>query len=650
MPHSSPSAQGDLTPQKAGGALRLFRSWLLKRLDALLSEPLRMAPASELTRARVLAGTTTLFLVFNVLYLLVLEATPHPSLWIAPGLGALVGFVGALLLLRRATSPIRPAMLLCMAIMVGSVGTMLTYRNAYSITHASTVLIPALAVYLMGPRLGLVAALLQILLMGLVLLVVYVHLGIRAPSSSAEIIWTLYFAAAAAIIGVWLLGALHSTARDAAQATLERTLKELHDSEHKLSSLFENTDDLACSLDTEGRILIANTALKQAFARRFGQEPAVGQPLLAGAEPAIQELWARRFHQVLQGRRLKFEFEYMLADRRVVMETSMGPIRDENGQPAGMVLFARDITARKEAETRMGEMHRTLVDVSRQAGMAEIATGVLHNVGNALNSVNISASLIAEGLRKQRVSGLARAATLLQEHSADLASFLTTDPRGQQLPAYLQTLSKGQREEQEALLSEASSLTSGIEHIKSIISTQQKHARTVGAVESLSVPQLIDEAMRLHAISFERLNIAVERDYGDVPPIVADRHKLLQILLNLMTNARHALVSGDQQEKRLRIRVRLSPDGGQLLVEVSDNGMGIAPEHLPRIFTQGFTTKKEGHGFGLHISALAAMEMKGRLTCTSQGLGQGATFTLELPLADSPASSHGGAAREDAPA
>jgi C4-dicarboxylate-specific signal transduction histidine kinase len=153
-------------------------------------------------------------------------------------------------------------------------------------------------------------------------------------------------------------------------------------------------------------------------------------------------------------------------------------------------------------------------------------------------------------------------------------------------------------------------------------------------VEQVAVPQLIDEALRLHAVSFDQLGIRIVRDYADVPAIFVDRHKLLQILINLMSNARHALVDSGQEDKCLTIRVRHAAEGERLSIDVTDNGMGITAENLARLFTQGFTTKKTGHGFGLHISALAASEMKGRLTCTSPGLGQGATFSLELPMKD----------------
>jgi signal transduction histidine kinase len=160
---------------------------------------------------------------------------------------------------------------------------------------------------------------------------------------------------------------------------------------------------------------------------------------------------------------------------------------------------------------------------------------------------------------------------------------------------------------------------------------QQEHARFSGVKEVLAVPRLIDDALRLHSSAFERLGIEIHRDYSEVPAILVDRHKLLQILLNLLSNARHALLDSGHADKRLTIRVSQSSEG-QLRIQVSDNGVGISPETLARLFTQGFTTKKDGHGFGLHISALAAAEMSGHLTCSSEGRGQGATFTLDLPI------------------
>ncbi|MET0401145.1 MAG: ATP-binding protein, partial [Cystobacter sp.] len=142
---------------------------------------------------------------------------------------------------------------------------------------------------------------------------------------------------------------------------------------------------------------------------------------------------------------------------------------------------------------------------------------------------------------------------------------------------------------------------------------------------------LIDDALRLHAVSFHRSGIEIHREYEQVPAILLDRHKLLQILLNLLSNARHALLEGEREDKRITIRLASLPED-RLRIQVADNGQGISPEHLTRMFTQGFTTKKDGHGFGLHISALAAIEMAGTLSCESGGPGLGATFTIDLPM------------------
>jgi signal transduction histidine kinase len=175
-------------------------------------------------------------------------------------------------------------------------------------------------------------------------------------------------------------------------------------------------------------------------------------------------------------------------------------------------------------------------------------------------------------------------------------------------------------------------LQKSVEHIKSVVSMQQEHARFSGVVERLELAGLLDDALRLHAVAFERLGIQVRREYADAPQVKVDRHKLLQVLLNLLSNARQALLESGRPDKLLTIRVERTAME-RLRIAVADNGVGISPDDAPRLFTQGFTTKKDGHGFGLHISALAAAEMDAFLSCASEGRGQGATFTIELPIA-----------------
>jgi signal transduction histidine kinase len=275
-------------------------------------------------------------------------------------------------------------------------------------------------------------------------------------------------------------------------------------------------------------------------------------------------------------------------------------------------------------------MHQQLLEVSRQAGMAEVATNVLHNVGNVLNSVNVSCSLISDKVRASKAGNLGKAVALLQGHESDLAAFLADDPKGRQLPGYLKSLADHLDTERDEALKELKSLAANIDHIKEIITMQQSYARVLGVVESLPVVDLVEDALRLNAGAMERHQVKVLREYSTVPPILVDKHKVLQILVNLIRNAKYALDDRGHTDKQLVLRVGLNGND-TVKISVIDNGIGIPPENLTRIFEHGFTTRKEGHGFGLHNGALAAKELGGKLTAHSDGLGKGASFILELP-------------------
>ncbi len=291
-----------------------------------------------------------------------------------------------------------------------------------------------------------------------------------------------------------------------------------------------------------------------------------------------------------------------------------------------------DITARKATESEMARLHRELVDTSRQAGMAEVATGVLHNVGNVLNSVNVSANLIVEQVRKSKTASLAKAAQLLREHKGDLGQFLSHDPKGKQLPPFIEAISEQLVREQGALAMEVQALQTNIEHIKQIVAMQQSYAKVSGAREILPVHELVEDALRMNSSSLTRHQIDLVREFADVPAVLVDRHKVLQILVNLISNGQQAM-EPRPEGRRLVLRIALS-GGDRVRVEVADNGMGIPPENLVRIFNHGFTTKQTGHGFGLHSCANAAKELGGSLTVQSAGSGLGATFTLALPITE----------------
>jgi PAS domain S-box-containing protein len=312
--------------------------------------------------------------------------------------------------------------------------------------------------------------------------------------------------------------------------------------------------------------------------------------------------------------------------------TTKLPLRDEAGRIVGTFGISEDITAAKATEESLEKANKDLIDASRLAGMAEVATGVLHNVGNVLNSLNVSASVIAGGLRQSKVEPLARVAAMLHVHGGDLASYLCEDPKGKLVPEFLRSLSIHLSEERTRLLHEVDSLQRNVEHIKEIVSMQQAYATMIGVVEDLAPVDLLEDSLRMNAAALVRHDVRVVRDFAPAPAIRAERGKVLQILINLIRNAKYAVDSGPAAEKILTLRIAPHP-AGRVTIVVEDNGSGIAPENLGRIFSRGFTTRADGHGFGLNSSALAAKEMGGSLTAASAGLGGGAAFTLELPAA-----------------
>jgi C4-dicarboxylate-specific signal transduction histidine kinase len=262
--------------------------------------------------------------------------------------------------------------------------------------------------------------------------------------------------------------------------------------------------------------------------------------------------------------------------------------------------------------------------------MAEVATSVLHNVGNVLNSVNVSASIVADEVSQSKVTSLERLIELLRDHEQDLARFMDSDPKGKRIPSYLAQLTERLLAERDRNLKELESLRSNIEHIKRVVSMQQRYSRVSALKERTNLVELVEDALQMNEVSLHRHEIEIVRDYADVPMLEADKHKILQILVNLVRNAKDACTAAQRNDKRITVGVAMA--AGAFKISVIDNGVGIEPQNMRQIFGHGFTTKKDGHGFGLHSSAIAARELGGALTAHSEGTDRGAAFTLDLPF------------------
>lgn len=281
--------------------------------------------------------------------------------------------------------------------------------------------------------------------------------------------------------------------------------------------------------------------------------------------------------------------------------------------------------------TSVRDMSKKLIQTAHQAGKAEIATSVLHNVGNVLNSVNVSAGLIQDNVLKSSANNLNKAIDVMEQHLDDIGDFVTNDDRGKHLPRFLIDVSHQLATEEDTILEEINSLLKNIDHIKGVVASQQQNAKgAVGIVEKFSLSELLEDAININTASMERHSVKIIRKFDNIGPVVSDKQLLLQIIVNLISNAKYACMESGNKQHQLTVRMQRTGKD-RVSIEIQDNGMGISEENLTKIYAHGFTTRKEGHGFGLHSAILAAKELGGSLVTTSDGLGTGATFTLEIP-------------------
>ena len=277
----------------------------------------------------------------------------------------------------------------------------------------------------------------------------------------------------------------------------------------------------------------------------------------------------------------------------------------------------------------VGGLDESITVITRAEGRSELELFLAY-FKIKTTSVSVSSALISELVKESNVVDLSKVVSLMNEHANDLGAFLTNDPKGKQVPDYLCQLAEHMVNEQTTLIGELALLRQNIEHIKEIIVMQQSYAKISGFVETVKISDLVEDALSMNVGSLQRHEVEVLREFDDVPPINTEKHKVLQILVNLVRNAKHACDESGREEKLITLRIARCDD--QVRISVVDSGIGIPPENLTRIFNHGFTTRKDGHGFGLHSAVLAAVELGGSLSAHSDGLGHGAIFTLELPL------------------
>ena len=406
-------------------------------------------------------------------------------------------------------------------------------------------------------------------------------------------IWILaVLAAVAALALAW--GVALGRRVKSQTAIIRKRIENENALEARYRDLFENANDAIYTHDTSGRFLTVNRAGEALTG--YSRAELAQKTIFDLAMPARREALGVWLQKIAAGEptRPTFESELLTKDgRSAPVEVNVRPILTGEAITA-VEGVARDITERRRAESELGSAQRRLAETSRRAGMAEVVSGVLHNVGGALSAAKDAAA---------RLSGKLKTTAAPDLHDA---------------------------------LADAESLGRSLDHIDEIMLMQQGYARASGAPEETPAETLIEDALRINRAALERAGISVAREYSQAPNLLVEKPRVLQILVNLLSNARQACEehAGDPPP---RIVARIDTPKGEragtrVRFVVADNGVGIPHEHLGRIFENGFTTKNGAQGIGLHSASLAARELGGALFVHSDGAGRGARFTLELPV------------------
>lgn len=398
----------------------------------------------------------------------------------------------------------------------------------------------------------------------------------------------------------------------------------------KLALVAQYTSNAVMITDAEGRIEWVNSG----FTRITGHssDDAVGRllgTLLHGPETST-ETQAQVLASIQQNSSFTGELiQYTKTGQSYWANLQINPAESESDS-VRCIAVVTDISERKTDEKEREQLHGQLREAARMAGRAEVATGVLHNVGNVLNSASVSATLIRETLTNSVVTQLVRSADILSQHEADLVQYLTQDVRGVHFPRFVKQVSDSLVKERDSELSEIDSLLTSVEHIREIVASQQSIAGSRRLMEPVQLIETIDQALRINAGGLVRHNVQVLKELEHLPIVEADQHELLQILVNLIKNAKEACDFVSRDSRTLTISACREND--HVRINIADTGIGIREEFLEAIFQHGFSTRVSGNGFGLHSAALSATELGGSLTAHSDGEGLGATFVLRVPI------------------
>lgn len=422
------------------------------------------------------------------------------------------------------------------------------------------------------------------------------------------------------------------------EVRVENRTKDLEKSETQIRAILENIGEGILVLDETGTIESLNPAAMTIFDLKEEESIGLHCALLTAdydsndfAESTQQDNKTKESLHDTDNQQPK-EYLGLRSDGSTFpMEIVVSGMLIDNKRMRACIV--RDITTRKNTEETLANVQNQLITAAHKSGMADMATGVLHNIGNILNSVNLSGEEIYRITGGSKITGLLKATDMLVKNQDNIGEFLSQDARGKKLPEYFIKMGKVLNDEINEIRNESKELISKTTMMKEVISTQQSYAKSGFHNEQLNLPELVEDALKIQTASLKKWGVKLDTHFATTPICTGQKSKMLQVITNLIKNAKEAMNDNDQfnRPKKIIIETGIASDSAVYL-KIRDNGCGINQEQLTKIFNHGFTTKESGHGFGLHTCANAMTEMKGSLKVDSEGVQKGACFTVILPI------------------
>jgi len=405
----------------------------------------------------------------------------------------------------------------------------------------------------------------------------------------------------------------------------------------QFQAVFDNAAVGILAIDSQRKCVLANRAVQRMLGYTLDEFRNMNIDTVTHPDDIDPGL--TKYNSAQKGDSYTILKRYIRKDGSIVWARLTAAKLAENDKRIAGVGIIEDITAQREAEETIRkqqlQIQNAAIESAHTAGMSEIATGVLHNVGNVLNSANVGLETILQKIDKSTIVNLYKANDLLLQNRNRLSEFFSTDPKGEKLINFYVELGEAMKSEMAEQKHEASELMKKLDLIKDIINTQQTYAKGNGEFkEMVSLTETVESALVMQSTSLARHEVKIVKKFSECPPVLAQRAKLVHVILNLIKNAKEAMISVSPKDKTLTIEIG-EFKSGEIFLKISDTGDGIDEENLSKIFTHGFTTKKTGHGFGLHFCANSMTEMGGKIAVASEGLGAGADFTLIFERAKS---------------